>query len=453
MLFKFNNLKKGQVSNESLILIFLLGLYALSFFLPVGDHMPGWMAFVYGTCGGLATIFYHSGSCITMSPLIGIAGLGNIFMLLAIFFHRKNFVRYGLTAQFALLVYTAVLTIASSSHDLGVGYYLWIGTQIGMCLLLWYIWFLKNRLGSQKVENNMNEPTNENKPSGIDPRLIVLFLFVLLMVGLFLFSFRGSFKPKQVVNQQQVVYPSAQYVSPRQRVYSTPVAQDYRPQGIIQPEAPPRGPMHAPTVFGPHIFNIDFGVWRPQESPKVGPAADGRPGDYWNTIGVAWNNDHTEFDLRSAQGEWSPIQARLINLAGGWGSSDRMGVKDQMLNTFNYPQNNQGGNSQVILKNVPPGSYHLYIYGHGTDPAYYGDYTLSVSGRDYGRKSTSNNRDAIDNTRWVEGSQYVKFTNVNVGQGEEINILIHPGGHMDAGFADAIICGLQLIPVNQSYSY
>jgi hypothetical protein len=59
--------------------------------------------------------------------------------------------------------------------------------------------------------------------------------------------------------------------------------------------------------------------------------------------------------------------------------------------------------------------------------------------------------DAIQNTKWVEGSQYVKFPNVKVGEGEEVEVLIRPGAQVTEPsgrtFADAMICGLQLIPV------
>jgi hypothetical protein len=55
------------------------------------------------------------------------------------------------------------------------------------------------------------------------------------------------------------------------------------------------------------------------------------------------------------------------------------------------------------------------------------------------------------NTQWVEGSQYVKFSNVKVGEGEEVEVLIRPGAQVTdpsgRTFADAMICGLQLIPV------
>lgn len=210
-------------------------------------------------------------------------------------------------------------------------------------------------------------------------------------------------------------------------------------------------PRYAPTVYGPHALNIDFGVWKPELSRQAGPAAAGQAGDVWNAVGVAWNNDHIEYNLRSARGELSPIEVRLLNLGGAWGNSNGMGVKAPMLDSYHYPQNNQGGNSQVSLHNVPPGSYNLYVYGHGANPVYYGDYTLIVGNREQGRRMTSNRMDAIQNTVWVEGSQYVKFANIQVYSQEDIHIVIQPGAQVTdpsgRSFADAMICGLQLIPV------
>jgi hypothetical protein len=213
---------------------------------------------------------------------------------------------------------------------------------------------------------------------------------------------------------------------------------------------------HRPKVeladVKPQTFNIDFGSGHP--SGQVGPAAAGRAGDFWNSVmpvdNPGFNNQHTESDLKFAGGDPSPIEAELINMGGCWGNGHRMGVKAPMLDTFNYPTGNQGGNSTLILRYVPAGKYTLYLYGHGTDPAYYGDYTLTVGTRNYGRKQTSHKEDAARNTKWVEGSQYVKFSNVKVNEGEEIEVLIQPGGQVTdpAGrtFADAMICGLQLVP-------
>jgi hypothetical protein len=194
---------------------------------------------------------------------------------------------------------------------------------------------------------------------------------------------------------------------------------------------------------GRQTFNIDFGPGR-DASKQVGPAVVGQDGDYWNGVAIGFNNDHTESDLKFANGQPSPIEVQLINLGGCWGSGGKMGVKAPMLDSFNYPANNRGGNSRVILSHVPPGTYSLYLYGHGVNPLYYGDYTVSVAGRDYGRKKTSTGSDAAENTSWVEGSQYVRFTAVNVAAGENIKILIRPGGWIN-GISDAMICGLQLV--------
>ena len=212
----------------------------------------------------------------------------------------------------------------------------------------------------------------------------------------------------------------------------------------------------ANNIGGP-AFNIDFGPGKGEPSKQTGPAAVGQEGDFWNTVAIGFNSDHTENGLKLANGQPGPIAVQMINLGGAWGSSGKMGVKSPMLDSFNYPGNNQGGNSQVILSNVPAGTYSLYIYGHGASPSYYGDYEVFVRaqkanssvGGDYGRKRTSQGADAAENTQWVEDSQYVRFPEVEVPEGGRIEILIRPGGVQNEGgrtYADAIICGLQLVP-------
>jgi hypothetical protein len=208
---------------------------------------------------------------------------------------------------------------------------------------------------------------------------------------------------------------------------------------------------------GGPAFNIDFGPGKGEPSKQAGPAAAGQEGDFWNSVAIAFNSDHTESGLKLANGQPSPIAVQMINLGGAWGNGGKMGVKSPMLDSFNYPVNNQGGNSQVILSNVPAGTYSLYLYGHGASPSYYGDYEVFVRaqkanssvGGDYGRKKTSQGPDAAANTEWVEDSQYVRFPAVEVPEDGRIEILIRPGGVQTEGgrsFADAIICGLQLVP-------
>ena len=199
----------------------------------------------------------------------------------------------------------------------------------------------------------------------------------------------------------------------------------------------------------PQTFNIDFGPSDP--SPQVGAAAAGRAGDFWNAVAVLFNDHHTAGDLKFAGGDPSPIEVEMINLGGSWGAEGVLGVKSPMLDDFDYPTGNKGGNSEVILRQVPPGKYNVLIYGHGTMPGYYGDYTLTVGTHDYGRKQTSHGMDAIRNTKWVEGSQYVRFSGVKVGPGDEVDVFDWPGAQVTDSsgrtFADAMICGLQLVPV------
>lgn len=195
------------------------------------------------------------------------------------------------------------------------------------------------------------------------------------------------------------------------------------------------------------IFNIDFGPGK-GNTKQVGPAAVGNDGDFWNSVDTG-NNDHTESGLKFADGQPSPIEVESINLSGGWGNEGKMGVKAPMLDTFNYPVNNQGGDARVILYHVPPGTYTLYLYGHTLYPTQNGDYEVSVAGRNYGRKQTSSSSDAVTNTDWVEDSQYVRFTAVVVAEGENLEILIHPGNRTivsgGRSVADATINGLQLV--------
>lgn len=197
-------------------------------------------------------------------------------------------------------------------------------------------------------------------------------------------------------------------------------------------------------------MNIDFGPWRPAPSEQTGPAAVGLPGDFWNTSAIAWNDDHTEGGMKWSNSEPSEIKVRMVNLAGGWGCNHQLGVKDPMLDNFNYPQNNQGGDSLVVLSNLQDGLYDLYLYGKGTNPVYVGDYEVKVNGRSKGRKAVSKEFNAVTATSWVENGQYVKFAGFAVEPGENIEVLIRPGGVVSDGghtFADSVISGLQLVRI------
>jgi hypothetical protein len=203
-------------------------------------------------------------------------------------------------------------------------------------------------------------------------------------------------------------------------------------------------------AFTPQRVNISFGRWRKDGAVLPhGAAAAGDAQDLWNAVGMPWQKDHIAEGLVDARGEPTPVRARLVNLGGGWAFSGQLALSRAcpMIDSFNYPQNNQGGLAEVVLVDVPAGGYELLVYGVGTEEAFCGDYGVFVGDRFVGRKQTSAERGAHANT-WVEGGQYVRFP-VRVGEGEAIDIVIRPGGVMREGrVADAFIAGLQLVPTS-----
>jgi len=269
-----------------------------------------------------------------------------------------------------------------------------------------------------------------------------------------------SAKPEPVSAQPIVVPLPAMLPEPAQR------PRHLAGSGAWQMQQPIASPSHAElsrkrqwsaaelSAIKPQTFNVDFGsgatVGERVPSEQVGPAAAGRAGDYWNAVVEGFNDHFTKADLKFAGGDPSPIEVEMINLGGCWAHPGQLGIQSPMLEDFCYPTGNKGGNSTVILHQVPAGKYHVYIYGHGPNAPYYGDYTLSVAEHQYGRKQTSPQKAASEYTKWIEGIQYVKFSNVRVGAGEEMRILIRPGGQVTdpsgRTFSDAMIAGLQLIP-------
>jgi hypothetical protein len=176
----------------------------------------------------------------------------------------------------------------------------------------------------------------------------------------------------------------------------------------------------------PATLNIDFGHWKEWgPSKKVGPAAVGAEDDFWNVVAVPWNDNHCEGKLADVRKEKNNIQVCMVNLAGGWAQVGELGLADLMLNTYNYPQNNQGGESQVKLLNVPEGLYSLYIYGTSSHENFYGDYSVAIGDVDYGRQATRSGSAAVQSKDWVEGVHYVKFSGLKPPADGEIKITIH----------------------------
>lgn len=219
-------------------------------------------------------------------------------------------------------------------------------------------------------------------------------------------------------------------------------------------------PATASSTYPQRLFNINFGVSvnssvDPQYV-KTGPAVVGSAGDYWNAVAVPWCDDHTKSNLKNANNSSSPITVRMKNLGGSWRTSSSLAMgyitsdqvvglvkTDTMLDGFNYPASNKGGDAYVILYNVPAGAYDLYLYNKTANAGQYGDYTVTVGGREYGRKLTSSVPGSERSAQWEENNQYVKFAIEVRTAGEQVQVRIQP--HVGV-LRDAQIGGLQLSP-------
>ena len=207
------------------------------------------------------------------------------------------------------------------------------------------------------------------------------------------------------------------------------------------------------SKYSPKLLNIDFGSphYNPLSS-RTGPAVVGNYGDIWNGPGGGACDYFLTSNFKNADGSKSPTYIEVRNLGGGWSTSNSggtLGINDSMLNDFSYPMNNKGGNAYIQISNVPVDSYDLYLYNKTMTDSQNGDYTVSVGGRNYGRKLTTTDVGSHNATSWQENNQFVKFANVVVNTGESINIEIQPGV---GAYHDAQISGLQLAPAGTPYA-
>jgi len=185
-------------------------------------------------------------------------------------------------------------------------------------------------------------------------------------------------------------------------------------------------------------------------SAKTGPAVVGNPGDYWNPVhpveGYNYQtdtdkiNDVTKRGLKFANGRPSSITLRMVNLGGGWAGP--WAIHDPMFNNINYQydiyRGNNGQPAFMYISDIHPGSYDLYLYGP------IGRYQVSVNGRPYGRKDSSQNEEIVNNaTQWVEGVHYQVFSDMIITPHDQIEIDLIPS---DNRTHDAPISGLQLVP-------
>ena len=173
---------------------------------------------------------------------------------------------------------------------------------------------------------------------------------------------------------------------------------------------------------------------------KTGMAAVGQSTtDFWN----AYSRDGSGggflafgalSNLRATDGTLTAAGLTVANAPGAWSN----GMADPMYGTYLYPFD--GGNVTVTITNLGAGSYDLYIYGHEALTNADTTVSVAVAGQSYGSQTTVG--PGWDSLVWIQGAQYLRFTNVVVGSGQPLVVTVAPG---PTGFA--VISGLQIVSV------
>lgn len=196
--------------------------------------------------------------------------------------------------------------------------------------------------------------------------------------------------------------------------------------GVVPPE-PPR------------LLNINFGT---DGTPaRRGPAATGFTGDdVWNRYSRddgagGFRSIGTLHDLDWSDGSASPVDLAIANAPGAWSNE----YPDAMFGIYLYPLGG-GPNVTVTLRDLPVGRYTVYAYGHGGPPDIQNTvFNLQASGVDYGDRATASDA-SWKSPQWIEGAQYVRFSQVFVGAERSMILTAKPGAHPQAS-----INGLQLV--------
>jgi hypothetical protein len=174
------------------------------------------------------------------------------------------------------------------------------------------------------------------------------------------------------------------------------------------------------------LIDIDFGGGT--STSEVGFDVTGQTtNDFWNFCGGGTVN------LELASGTPSGTSVIVANNFGTWGT----GAADPMYNAYLYAYTNMN----VSLTNLAGGAYNFYIYGHGAADNQNSAYRLSVGGQSYG-SLTNLNGPGWNTSAWQLGLQYVEFSNVVVGAGQGVIVVVSPGV---GGYA--IIAGMQIAQV------
>jgi hypothetical protein len=198
------------------------------------------------------------------------------------------------------------------------------------------------------------------------------------------------------------------------------------------------------TVVEPVIgllWDVDFqGGTNLAVSQEVGFAVAGQTAnDFWNCYtrddgqgGWRYNGSLTNLSL--ADGTITPVGLMVTNGPGAWTS----GSSDAMYNAYIYPFS---GIMTVTVTNLPEGIYEILPYANDAS------FELSVGSGSYGVRAC-HDYSPSGTPVWMEGVQYVRYTNVQVHAGQPLVLTVSPGV---GGYAT--LAGMQIAQVEAASAF
>src|SRR5262249_42598877 len=150
-------------------------------------------------------------------------------------------------------------------------------------------------------------------------------------------------------------------------------------------------------------IDLDFGT---SATTKTGPAADGNPGDQWNSVNTAsLPADLSLFwaDGRPATG----VTLSATNLQGAWAWHGETPVHPMYAN-YNYSW--MGWSASVSFGGLPAGYYTIVVYGkQGKNNTGFYATVHDPSGATVYTSATGYTAATADTATWTWGNQYTTF--------------------------------------------
>jgi len=208
-------------------------------------------------------------------------------------------------------------------------------------------------------------------------------------------------------------------------------------------------------VRGTALLNVNFG-----SGTKNGPAAVGYSTvDQWNLYNSV---NGTPLYLKSSDGTLSDVAVSVAGLnASGTPANLRTGTmthSDTMYATYQATHGtSQAVKMEVTIRNLPPGTYCLYLYGHGpadADKSTFKVQTVDLAGEETGNyefqgvnppdtvpaaNSTTSTDGQWETLPFAANRHYLTYT-VMVRTNETVKVTVTPG----AGSSAAFLNGLQI---------